>query len=360
VLAVTLRDLQRRFGRQIQVLSPAPEQTRPCAGELEVIHHPSNYANAFEKWFWRWTDYAEAGAGTALADGLYRLALKHPTRVTRQPAWLNALGTASALHLAGGGYLAESFDLRQFLRPLRVARCRHLPVTTAPLGLGPFRNPRKARAVAASLRGAKVLVRDPDSLRYCQQQGLSATEVPDDGFRWREVVDTPSTNVSDAAIGVCIFAQYSAHWSDRVEAWWVECLQSLRRSFPAHRLEGFCFHTAPEMDYDITRRLFQRAGLNPDAVRKPDADFRAAVVNLARYQAVVSSRFHAVVTASVIRLPCIAIALDDYYQTKMRGALKHARSPVSILNPMRDSFQAAPEWLGTHLKTTADLRSSSG
>jgi polysaccharide pyruvyl transferase WcaK-like protein len=344
VLAVALHDL-RQQGNHLQVLSPAPDQTRPCAPAAEVVLHPATNARALEKWFWRWTEYVETVGLKGLADALYRFALKHPTRITRQPAWLQALASASALHLVGGGYLTDRFDLRYFLRPLRLARSRGLPVVTSPIGLGPFRSARKAAGVVAALRGARLVVRDADSLRFCYTQGLRATEAPDDGFRWREVVDLPTVPANEAVLGVCIFSQYSSRWSEAVEAWWVACLQSLARALPTFTLEGFCFHTGTEMDYETTRRLFTRAGLNPVAVQPPHRDFRAAVRNLGRYQAILTTRFHAAVTAAGMQTPCVAAVVDEYYETKMRSVLKHAESPLSIVNPLRDPPGAPAEWL---------------
>jgi len=349
VLAVALAELRRRHGNNLQVLSPAPTQTRPCAPAVEVILHPSDRPRrAFERWFWRWTDYAETGGMKPLADALYRVALKHPARFCDESGWLAALAAASTLHLAGGGYLADRFDLRHFLRPLRIARSRRLPVTTSPLGLGPFRNARKAAAVVAALRDSQLVVRDENSLQFCRDYSLAAVEMPDDGFKFRQVIDLPASAPAPSetrTIGVCIFSQYSRAWSERVETWWVDCLQALARTSPESQLEGFCFHTNRQMDYDTTRRLFVRAGLSPDTVRPPQADYRAAIADLRRYQAIVSTRFHAVVAASAMAIPCLAVVLDDYYLAKMRGALKHAPAPVSLLNPLVDSAPASAQWL---------------
>ena len=353
VLAVALADLRQQYGANIQILSPVPEQTRLYVRDAAVVFHPpSRPRRTFEKWLWRLAEFAEKAQTVALADRLHRAVMKTPERVSDEPAWLKALASASRLHLAGGGYLTDRFHLRHFLRPMRLARSRGIPITTSPLGLGPFQNPANAAAVARCLRGAKLIVRDEDSLRYCQAHGLNATEKPDDGFRWKQVIDVPVPSASTASriLGVCIFSQYSNQWSDRVERWWVDSLRSLSRALPDYELEGFCFHTQKELDYETTRRLFKSADLNPDDVHPPHTDFRAAIMNLARYRALFSSRFHAVVTGSAIPLPCVATALDDYYEAKMRAALKHAPAPLSILSPMRDSPHAAAEWFRRQLK----------
>jgi exopolysaccharide biosynthesis predicted pyruvyltransferase EpsI len=206
------------------------------------------------------------------------------------------------------------------------------------------------------LRGAKPVVRDEDSLRFCQGHFLSAIEKPDDGFRWQQVVDTGAAAASDSKLlGICIFSQYSEQWTDGVERWWIDCLRTLSRTFPDYRLEGFCFHTDKMMDYETTRRLFARAELNLDGVREPQADFRAAILNLGRYRAILSSRFHAIVTASVARIPCVATTLDDYYEAKMRAALKYAPANVKILRPLRDLPETAAQWLKPQLNPNPPL-----
>jgi len=356
VLAVALADLRQQCGRDIQILSPAPEQTRSYVRDTDIVLHPSvRPRRAVEKWLWRFAECADNNGLGSLADRLHRLVMKNSERISDEPAWLQALAAASRLHLAGGGYLTDRFHLRHFLRPIRLARSRGLPITTSPLGLGPFQYPRNAAAVAGCLRRATLIVRDEDSLRYCQEHGLNATEKPDDGFRWEQVVGNAVPLVSSpakTAIGVCIFSQYSAKWSGGVESWWIDCLRALSQVLPDCRLEGFCFHTEKKMDYETTRRIFARADLNPDDVQPPQADFRAAIANLARYRAILSSRFHAVVTGSAIRLPCVATALDSYYEAKMHAALKYAPVPLSILNPARDAASAAAEWLASQLRST--------
>ena len=363
VLAVALADLRKEGRDHIQILSPAPAQTRLYVCDLPVVFHPSGRPKGtLEKWFWRLTELAERSGMSSLANQLYNAVLRNPERISNEP-WLKAMASASRLHLAGGGYLTDRFHLRHFLRPMRLARSRGLPITTSPLGLGPFSNPRNAAAVADCLRGAKLIVRDEDSLRYCEAHGLSAIEKPDDGFRWTEVIDASAASASnEKVLGVCIFSQYSKEWSGGIESWWVDCLRILSQTLPDYRFEGFCFHTEKEMDYETARRMFARANLNPDNVQPPQPDFRVAIHNLTRYRAIISSRFHAVVTASAIRIPCLATALDSYYEAKMRAALKYAPVPLSILNPAHDTAKTAAEWLVSRLHSTSqtvDLRGSS-
>lgn len=99
------------------------------------------------------------------------------------------------------------------------------------------------------------------------------------------------------------------------------------------------------MDYETARRLFVRAGLDPSRVRPPQTDFRLAIQNLSRYRAVLSTRFHAVVTASGMGIPCVAMAMDDYYEIKMRAAMKHAPELISLVNLSKQPPEAAAAWL---------------
>jgi hypothetical protein len=188
------------------------------------------------------------------------------------------------------------------------------------------------------------VVRDEDSARLCQAHGVVAIEKPDDGFRCTEVLDLPAhapLPPDHPAVGVCIFNQYSRAWTPKTGDWWVALLQSMARAWPHVRLEGFCFHTNRQMDYDTTRALFVRAGLRAEAVRPPDPDFRKSITDLRGYRAIVSTRFHAVVAGSVLGIPSVAVAMDAYYLAKMRAALKHAPAPVSILNPRVDPPETA-------------------
>lgn len=354
VLAVAVAGLRQQHGDKLVVLSPTPEQTRLALPDTPVVLQPSGHPqNSRVKALCRWAEFADSRGAHALADRLYRAVLRHSQRFTEDSAWLQTLASASRLHLAGGGYLTDRFHLRHLVRPLRLAKSRGVRITTSPLGLGPFLKAAKAEAVAELLRTARVVVRDADSLRFCTAHGLAAVEQPDDGFHWRQVIDLPdqSTATATKTIGVCIYPQHSSHWSPAVESWWVTALHSLARTFPGWRFEGFCFHTGREMDYATARRLFERAGWNAEWVLPPEPDFRVAIRNLARYRAVVSCRFHAVVTATVLKLPCVAVVLDDYYESKMRGALKYAPAPLTLINPLRDAPSATSQWLASQGQT---------
>jgi polysaccharide pyruvyl transferase WcaK-like protein len=339
-LAVALRDLRARPGRARQLLTQDPDHSGLAQPGLPCVPVPWDWpARGLGRWLWQLADRAAAADSTEVwSRRCYRLALRYSRRVAGA-AWHEAFASASALHLVGGGYLTDVFDLRYMLRPIRLARVRGLPVTTSPLGLGPFADPAAAAAVARALRGARVLVRDAASLDFCRRHGVTAEERPDDGFRLDEVIDGAAGSAwsreSPRLIGVCIFPQFSAQWSLSCEPWWVEALRALVRAFPQQPVRGFCFHTDRRLDFESTRRLFAAAGLDPAAVAPPEPDFRAAIGSLRRFGAIVSTRFHAAVAASVLGIPCVAVAQSDYYEIKMDSAMRPARTPVPVLNPSK-------------------------
>jgi polysaccharide pyruvyl transferase WcaK-like protein len=345
-LAIAVQDLRKVHGMHLSLLTPRSEHTSVSHPGVQLVAAPWDESRrTIEHWLWRLADHASSQGRKEEWSGRWcRLALRFHRRRPVGRNWLNAFGAASVLHLVGGGYLTDVFDLRYMLRPIRVARAVKLPVTTSPLGIGPFADTAAATAVARALQGVRVVVRDEASLHFCHEHGLTAEERPDDGFRLREVIDAKTIPEPDTgappSIGVCIFSQFSGHWSSLIEQWWVECLRSMARAFPRWSIEGFCFHTDQDMDFRITRRLFGEAGLDPNAVQAPHPDYRAAIASLGNLRAIVSTRFHALVAASVLEIPCVAVALNDYYEIKMRSALRHARNPIPWLNPTQCSPDA--------------------
>ena len=351
-LAIALQDLRKGYGPHVTLLTPRSDHTGAAHPGVPLVGAPWDLPRGkFEQWLWHMADRAAShGRKDASAARWYRLALRFHRARPADGNWHEAFASASVLHLVGGGYLTDVFNLRYMLRPLHVARAMKLPIRTSPLGIGPFSDPGAGRGVARALQGAEVVVRDEVSLRFCQLHGLNVEERPDDGFRLREVVGPGGCADRDQgarrSIGVCIFSQFSDRWSPMVENWWVNCLRSLVLAFPRWSIEGFCFHTDRDMDFRMTRDLFSRAGLDANAVRPPDPDYRAAVASLRNFSAIVSTRFHAVVAASVFEIPCVAVAVNDYYEIKMRSAARHSRSPLSLLNPT----QASPDAVIQHLQ----------
>ncbi len=351
-LAIALQDLRKAHGSQMSLLTPKPGHTSQAHPGVPLVGAPWDLPQPIiERCLWKLGDHAASrGPTDSWAARWYRLALRfhrwHPTEWN----WHEAFTSASGLHLVGGGYLTDFFNLHYMLRPIRVARAMGLLIRTSPIGIGPFRDAGAARAVARALQGAEVVVRDEASLEFCRTHGLRAEVRPDDGYRLGEVIDAAAITGRDRnappAIGVCIFRQFESGWSPQVEQWWVDGLRALVRAFPRWAIQGFCFHTDRELDFAITRQLFARAGLDPDAVQTPHSDYRAAVGSLRQFKAIVSTRFHAVVAASVFEIPCVAVAGNEYYEIKMRSAVRQARHPIALLDPAH----APPEVMIRHFQ----------
>ena len=85
-------------------------------------------------------------------------------------------------------------------------------------------------------------------------------------------------------------------------------------------VEGFCFHNSLESDFSHTVQLFVDAGFSPRMVRHPHFDFRDACVQISRYRAILTARFHAAIVAGVAGIPVIAVADGQYYRSKMLSA----------------------------------------
>ena len=80
-------------------------------------------------------------------------------------------------------------------------------------------------------------------------------------------------------------------------------------------------------------RLFKRAGLPLNAVLQPEMDIRRATAAIRSYDFVISTRFHAVVTANALKVPNVAIASGDYYLAKMKCAVHGHENLSTLVNP---------------------------
>jgi len=360
-LAIALRDQLQLHGKAVSVLTPNVRHTQQSLPDINLVPVPTGRPRLVGgRWLWRWAEHAASQGKERQAGRLYRLARYCQRRDPAQTAWVSALHSASTLHLAGGGYLTDLFDQAYMLRPLWMARVMKLRITTAPLGIGPFTRPNAAHAVARALQGVSLRVRDADSMRFCQTNGLSASEHADDGFRLAEVLPAihlgGGCKATPPTLGVCVFPQYAGEWSAGIEQWWEDCLRAVSQALPDWNIEGFCFHTDRSMDYHTTQRVFLRAGLNPGNVHTPEHDYRKAIMRLRRFQGVLSTRFHAIVTATVLRVPSVAVAMNPYYGIKMQSTLKQSTAPACLVNAHQDTPQAASQFLSRHLSRSHPVR----
>lgn len=240
--------------------------------------------------------------------------------------WVKAIQSSKMLYLVGGGYLTDLFSLPTMLIPIEVARRANVPVSTAPLGIGPFRDPIQKNLVATTLQGIELCVRDETSMRFCNEMGLTASIREDDGFRVGEILSlntATSQQPMPYKVGVCVFYQHGGNLSSSdFSKWWLRFLGSLKELIGADAIEGFCFHTQPNAEFFHLINLFQKAGIPATQVMPPQWNFREAVTALSRYHTVVTSRFHAAVSCSVFGIPCFPVASGEYYAAKMGQALR--------------------------------------
>jgi polysaccharide pyruvyl transferase WcaK-like protein len=103
-------------------------------------------------------------------------------------------------------------------------------------------------------------------------------------------------------------------------------------------IKGFCFHNSVFEDYAHTCECFDRSGLNPNDVIVPDLDFQAACARLSDFDAIISSRFHAIVVGNAMGISTFAVCDGEYYDRKMEAATKNFERSALI-----KQFDCAPE-----------------
>lgn len=342
-LAIAIHDMAAKFGPSLAVLSPQPQYTRWLFPDVRVIHYQPHLS------------IGKRVLAMAQRQGwlpkLHSRTYRAPRRLEQEgaPPWVQALRRCQRLHLAGGGYLNDLFDVDYYLLPIHIARLAHTRITSAPLGLGPFLHSKPLKRTVQALQGVRVAVRDVKSLELCQAQGILATLLQDDGFRARRCFPelfTSREHTGDKAlkVGLCAYVQHGDLHPERTHAWWLEVVKLLKVHAQAE-MEGFCFHADLGLDFSMLVEVFTEAGVAQRKVIPPCWDFRQAIRRLGRYDAIISSRFHAVVLAKLLRLPHVAVAAGDYYGAKM--AALEATSPWTTvaLDPHRDAPQRALECL---------------
>lgn len=331
-LAAAFARKQREFDGNVAILSHLPEHTLQLFPQATVVPYlrPDPKSSRLRKRF--------SHACKSLATTSGAAYFLQNRRIDPGMEWMRALLHAGQLYLAGGGYLTDLFPLDFIMPPIRLALKWKIPVITAPIGIGPFKSPLHADEVAGALRQMKLTVRDQTSLDFCQVRRINASLEPDDAFALaKNLLPYAPASLRDARprkIGVCIFTQYGQDANCDLTGWWMECLRRLKSQHPEYEIEGFCFHTSPEAEFHEMNHLFTQAGLPPERVLAPVVDFRRAVEIVRGYDLVISTRFHATVTANVFNIPNIAIAVGDYYQAKMTAAKLGFENTCSLVNPL--------------------------
>jgi polysaccharide pyruvyl transferase WcaK-like protein len=344
-LAAALQDARARFGEAVAVLSPNADYTQWLfPGARVIAYEPRSPPLLCQRLRRAYERLQARGLFRHCKVRAYRLRDQAGSRGEAAPPWVEAIVHAQQLYLVGGGYLSELFNLDHLLLPLKVANAAAVPVATAPLGLGPFSSNQAATWVAQALGEADLVVRDRASLEFCAARGLRAKLQPDDGFRVAELlpglVPPASTRQACTAgagrylrVGVCVSDQPGSTAVAASQAWWVRFLRALKRYEAELVIEGFCFHSSLSCDFATLVRLFHVVGLGVQQVQAPLLDFRLAVRNLCRYDVIVSTRFHAIVVASVLGIPHVAFASGEYYRRKMAAAVQPCQGTGRLVTP---------------------------
>ena len=358
-LAVALHDQRRQCGGSVAILSHNPDYTRALFPDVPVIAYTPHRAPALRRMLSRLLDrWSHHGGPTNFRIARYRLDNQPGTTPAGVESWTAAIANSRRLHLVGGGYLSDLFSVDYLALPLAAANAAAVPISTSPLGLGPFASRATAAHVADLLRHTQLVVRDPVSLEFCQQHQLPADLRPDDGFRVLEILPELSPPAPRATppkrprVGLCVFRQHGDRARPETEQWWQQFLRALQTSAEPVEVEGFCFHTKQSMDYDTACALFRIAGLAKSAVRRPDPDFRAALRDLRRYDVIVSARFHAIVVANALNIPHVAIAFGEYYRAKMSAAVRRD----DVQSRLVSSLTISPEEVARHVVATCYAR----
>jgi polysaccharide pyruvyl transferase WcaK-like protein len=349
-LAAALERLRPKFGRSIAVLSLHPEYTRWLFPEVTVVPYVAPRLCRLKVWqrlLRKWKSSRGVPATRNVMPDWEWLP---------ESEWIRCMTGARSLYLAGGGYLTDLFPMEQILPPIELAWHRNLSISTAPIGIGPFRSNEWAERVTSVLERTDLKVRDQHSLDFCRARRLNAALEPDDAsleVRKALPIQILERNTGPPKIGVCIFQQYGKEVTLDMSDWWITCLRGLNLQHPDSEIEGFCFHTSLQAEFGEMVRLFQRAGLPVHQVRAPVWDFRAATAAIQRYDFIIATRFHAIVGANAFGIPNLAVALGDYYLAKMNAAVSGYEQKSRLVNPTN----TAPEAMLAFCRSVLDLRS---
>jgi polysaccharide pyruvyl transferase WcaK-like protein len=316
-LAVAIAKLKEQSWGKISIITPNPGYTRALFPDLEIIpFQPAHRISLSRRITGKFV-------GKLFGLSLPVQGLRSEWQTAIEGNWVSAIRQADCLYLVGGGYFSSLFTLYdRFLLPVEVAKSCGTPVVTAPLGIGPIDNPKLADRFARAFQGASICVRDETSADFCRKHGLKVSIKPDDGFRVGKIIDIKSSSIvrdsNEIVLGVNYFPQHGARDKSAFQEWWRELLHiSAGKNIT---IEGFCFHNNIFDDFEAMVELFASVGLPSSAVKPPSLDFRDACRDLSRYSMIASSRFHAVVVANAIGIPCLGVSGGDYYHAKMNAA----------------------------------------
>jgi polysaccharide pyruvyl transferase WcaK-like protein len=318
-LAVALKRMTARFGDSVAVLSSVPGYTKRLFPSVAVIPFEpilSRSAGATSRRLQR----RILMAFTRRFVSQFDISDQFPS--SGSETWADAIRRSELLYLVGGGYLTDLFWIDRVLLPIRVAKEFGIRIESAPIGIGPFSSHHLARLTADALSTAHVTVRDKTSAQFCTHYRLAHDRLPDDGFKARDILRLPekrdSGNRHRPFIGVNIFEQHGSTKFKKSKAWWTSLLHYLSRANIG--IKGFCFHNNLGLDLAATTECFSQAHLDVTDVEPPVLDLQNACAQLCQFDAIVSTRFHAIVVGNAIGIPTYAVYEGEYYSAKMQAA----------------------------------------
>lgn len=365
-LAIAIKRLQENKKTSVGILSSNPDMLQEQFPDIPVIPYtavsPSLRQRVTREIYRRLRPYIW------LPDpfkDIYRQQLQSWIRTAGPsiPPWIDAIQHASQLYLCGGGFLTDLFAIDFLLVPLRIALHYNVPISTAPLGIGPFTSSHVKKEVINILRRCTVTVRDSISYNFCKEHGISATPKPDDGFLVHKYIlqNMPEQQNNPArqqriTIGVCIFPQYGDYRFFAMRFWWFRLLKQIHRLCPDIEIEGFCFHKKKSLDYRLMRQIFPLCGLPRTQIHPPFATLDSAIQTIQKYDIIVSTRFHAIVLARSLGIPHMAVASERYYVTKMCAAgVSEEGSSQVLVNPKKNN----PSDIAAHIIALARAHAES-
>lgn len=357
-LAVGLKDMAAKYSKDhIAILSPNPAISASQFPEANVINYEklpqSHLLNKLYKHVKRHRVSSELFL-EFLLDQILR------SYIRRQFYWVQTIHEADELYLVGGGYLTNLFQLDSNLMPVLVAQHFGKKISTAPVGVGPFSNPVNREIFRKAIQGVRLTTRDPESQQLCQNLGLEAKLTRDDGLRLKELPDFQNFDHEPARsgkIGICIYHQHGATADTGMYfSWWKAFLEELVALGLTDKLEGFCFHTSPGLDYRYLVEAFGEVGIPVSHVREPIGNFIEALRHLSRYNLVVTTRFHAAVAASAFQIPFFALSSGSYYRNKMDSVVQGQDLGVSVDLQNSDPKVIARDVFSSFTKQSNDLK----
>lgn len=224
-----------------------------------------------------------------------------------------ALARADALVSGGGGLLQDATSRRSldyYLNVIRLARRTGKRVVVYGQSLGPLSEGGR-EAVARTLRGLPVAVRDDQSMRLAAELGLKPTLVADPALLLANADAEPPPEPEEAPV---VLVPRGGH-PQLNEALEELALELVEAGVP---VAGMAFH--PREDDAPLMRMKRMA---PELDLWHESDPLAAVRRLERARYVVSIRLHGCILAAVAGVGFAGISYDP----KVKGFLSQAFAP---------------------------------